>query len=327
MQSILIIQTAFIGDVILATPLIEKLGRHFPNARIDFLLRKGNESLLQGHPRLSKLWIWDKQKSKYRRLFALAREIRQRRYDLVVNCQRFVSSGLLTAFSKGRDRCGFDKNPLSAFFSHRVPHIMDGRHEVERNLSLVQHLTDDKFQGPKLYPSKEDLDSVPKGDYVCMAPTSVWFTKQMPLKKWVELCDRLPHSTSIYLLGSQGDYTDCQVIIKNSSHPGIHNHAGQLSLLRSAAWIASARMNYVNDSAPLHLASSMDAPCTAFFCSTVPRFGFYPLSGNSQVLESPWQPACRPCGLHGKRACPQGHFQCGDTDLAEALKAYRPKES
>jgi len=69
-------------------------------------------------------------------------------------------------------------------------------------------------------------------------------------------------------------------------------------------------MNYVNDSAPLHIASAMKAPVTAIFCSTVPAFGFGPLNANGRVVETTENLDCRPCGLHGYKACPKGHFKC-----------------
>ena len=71
-----------------------------------------------------------------------------------------------------------------------------------------------------------------------------------------------------------------------------------------------ATMSYVNDSAPLHIASAMNAPVTAIFCSTVPAFGFGPLRANGHVVETKEELDCRPCGLHGHRACPKGHFKC-----------------
>ncbi len=71
MQKFLIIQTAFIGDVVLATPLIEKLHDFFPEAQIDFLLRKGNEQLLTGHPFIHEMLIWDKKKNKQKNLLRM----------------------------------------------------------------------------------------------------------------------------------------------------------------------------------------------------------------------------------------------------------------
>ena len=87
--------------------------------------------------------------------------------------------------------------------------------------------------------------------------------------------------------------------------------SGELTLLQSAALMKDAQMNYVNDSAPLHIASAMNAPVTAFFCSTVPAFGFTPLSDNSKIVEVK-NLECRPCGLHGHKVCPKGNFKCGN---------------
>jgi heptosyltransferase-2 len=80
-----------------------------------------------------------------------------------------------------------------------------------------------------------------------------------------------------------------------------------------------ALMNYVNDSAPMHLASAVNAPVTAVYCSTVPAFGFGPLSDNSTIIEAFPEPECRPCGLHGLRQCPLGHFNCAETIKTEQL--------
>ena len=207
MKKILIIQTAFIGDVILATALIEKLGGFYPNLKIDFLLRKGNESLLHGHPRLNEILVWNKQEAKYANLFKTWRRVRKNNYDVVINLQRFLSSGILSAFSGAARIIGFDKNPLSAFYNERHRHIIssekDSPHEVRRNLDLIKVLTDDKFVRPKLFPSMNDFASVRcEDEYITISPTSVWFTKQFPIEKWVEFLNILQTDTKIYLLGA-----------------------------------------------------------------------------------------------------------------------------
>lgn len=312
----LVIQTAFIGDVVLATPLIEKLRRFFPDADIDFLLRQGNEALLAGHPHVRRVWIWQKKQGKYKSLAGLLRGIRRERYDWVINCQRFAASGFLTAFSGAR-RAGFDKNPFAFLFDVRVAHrIGDGQHEVARNLALIRHLTDDAIEKPRLYPRTADFErahALAEGrPYVCIAPTSVWFTKQFPAHKWVELIGRFPPDCRIFLLGGPADKAACAQIAASAGREEVYNLAGQLSFLESAALLRGARMNYMNDSAPLHFASAVDAPATAVFCSTLPAFGFTPLSTRSSVVEINFPLPCRPCGLHGKSACPEGHFRCAE---------------
>jgi len=314
LQSFLIIQTAFIGDVILATGLIEKLHQHYPNASIDFLLRKGNEGLLVGHPLLRNVLIWDKKESKISNLFKLIGQIRRTHYDCVVDVHRFASSGLITAFSGSKLKIGFDKNPISFAFAKKIKHQIGNLHEVQRNHQLIESITDSNFARPKLYPAEKDFDKVksfqPK-PYICVAPTSVWFTKQFPVEKWIEFIKSVGNKMSkIYLLGAPSDHSICESIRLVSANANAINVAGKLSFLESAALMKNATMNFVNDSAPMHLASAMNAPVTAIFCSTVPSFGFGPLSDQSIIIETKEKLDCRPCGLHGFKACPKGHFKC-----------------
>src|SRR4029077_11069047 len=120
MEKFLIIQTAFIGDVVLATSLVEKLHHHFPEAQVDFLVRKGNESLLTGHPLVHEVIIWDKQEHKLRNLLKTIRLVRNKNYDKVINVQRLAVTGILTLFSGAKEKIGFDKNPFSFLFTKKI---------------------------------------------------------------------------------------------------------------------------------------------------------------------------------------------------------------
>jgi len=290
MQKFLVIQTAFIGDVVLATGIIEKLHQYYPDAEIDFLVRKGNEGLLYNHPFLHEVIIWNKKENKKKNLFRLLKKIRENKYHTVINLQRFASTGLLTAFSGAKEKIGFDKNPVSFLFTKKVKHDLDtGMHEVERNNELIRDITDDSFIRPRLYPSEENYAEIKKyafQPYVCIMPASVWFTKQYPFDKWVDLMNNLPAEFRIYLLGGKEDAALCERFTKVSENKNIEVLAGKLSFLSSAALMKNAAMNYTNDSAPLHFASALDAPVTAIFCSTVPSFGFYPLSSRSFIVET-----------------------------------------
>ena len=316
MKKILIIQTAFIGDVVLATALIEKLHIYFPGAAIDFLVRKGNESLLNNNPYLNEVLTWNKKEQKIKNLFGILKKIRAKKYDTVINVQRFFATGLLTAFSGAKQTIGFDKNPLSFLFSKKIKHVFDlqhPKHEVERNNELIKDLTDDHFTRPVLYPSAADekfIQSYTENKFVTMTPSSVWFTKKYPHEKWIDLINRFNPSYKIYLLGGKDNYEECALIVKNISNINTEILAGKLSFLQSAALMKQAKMNYVNDSAPLHFASAVNANVTAIFCSTIPAFGYTPLSDRSFIIETKEQLACRPCGLHGKKVCPLGHFKC-----------------
>jgi ADP-heptose:LPS heptosyltransferase len=320
MKRILIIQTASLGDVILATPLIEKLHRFFPKARIDFLLKQGSEELLRHHPLLKHVMVWDKTEKKYARLRELILLVREQKYDLVVNTQRFASTGLLTVLSGAGETAGFKKNPFSLFFTHRKSHRITARqnspHEIERNLQLIEDFTDTTVFKPKLYPSQHDFAKVSQyktRQYITISPGSLWFTKALPEKKWAALVSRLDRALVVYFLGANNEKEMIDRIIRNSGHANSLNLAGELTLLESAALMRDALMNYTNDSAPMHLASAMNAPVAAVFCSTVPSFGFGPLSDTSFIIETKENLSCRPCGLHGKKACPKKHFKCAET--------------
>jgi heptosyltransferase-2 len=311
----LIIQTAFIGDVILATPIIENLIEKFPDAKIDFLVKKGNESLLNNNPGLNQVLIFDKRK-KVRSILELIQKIRIQKYDAVFNLHRFASSGIITYFSAAKQKYGFNKNPFSFCYTKSFPHeIGDGVHEVERNLQVISSFGKFSKLQPKLYPSPEDEENVlrfKEVTYVCMAPSSVWYTKQMPENKWSELIHIIKNDVErIYLIGGPADFDLCERIKNKYQVLSIDNLAGKLNFLESAALMRDAKMNFVNDSGPLHFASAVNARVTAFFCSTVPAFGFGPLSDKSEVIEVK-NLSCKPCGLHGHKSCPKGHFDCGN---------------
>ncbi|MEI6888025.1 MAG: glycosyltransferase family 9 protein [Bacteroidales bacterium] len=323
-MKILLIQTASIGDVILATPVLEELHQAYPSAEIDFLIKKGIEGLFNGHPFICQLIVWDK-KNKFKNFLRILGKVRKTKYDLVINIQRFALTGILTAFSGAGRTVGFRKNPFSILFSERMKHhIEQGIHEVERNLSLIQALLPPAQKAkasvrtpkPRLYPSAADEARVltfKMHRFICISPASLWFTKQFPVIKWVELIRSMPDGIFVYLLGSSADIPLCQEIVIQSGRENLQILAGDLSFLESAALMSDAMMNYTNDSAPMHLASAVNAPAAAVYCSTIPEFGFGPLSEKQWIIQSRKKLPCRPCGLHGKKECPLGHFECAMT--------------
>ena len=326
MKKILVIQTAFIGDVVLATSLIENLHQQLPEVKMDILVRKGNESLFESHPFLNQVLVWDKKNNKYQNWVGLLFKIRSRQYDMVLNAQRFAATGAWTAFSKAKIKIGFDKNPFSFLFTNSVEHqfLEKGHHEIDRNHQLLSCLFEAKVAMPKLYPTASDelaVSSYQQTPYICVAPASVWFTKQFPLEKWVNLINQIPFKGPIYLIGGPGDKLLCDQILQKINRKSVVNLAGRLSFLASAALQKKAVLNYVNDSAPMHFASAVNAPVVAVYCSTLPNFGFGPLSDQSFIVQTNEALACRPCGIHGKKQCPLKHFDCAKTIKMDQLIA------
>ena len=336
MHRILVIQTAFIGDVVLATALLENLHAAYPAATIDILVRAGSQELFTDHPYMNQVHVWDKKKNKYQHLFQIIQTIRRIKYDVVINVQRYLATGIITVLSGATKTIGFNKNPLSFLFSEVVAHQFGaGRaaeqdssgvspHETSRNHALLASLTTASVAKPALYPSAANFAAVQKfqgAPYICMSPGSVWETKKMPAKNWIELINALPTNYTIFLMGAPNETALCEEILSGSSRGGVVNIAGQLNLLEAAALIKGARLNYVNDSAPMHLASATNAPVAAIYCSTIPAFGYGPLSSVQFVVETMEHLPCKPCGLHGKKVCPLGHFNCGNTITTTQLLA------
>ena len=312
----LIIQTAFLGDVILSTPIISELNRIYPESKIDVVVRKGNETLLENNPKINQILVWNKKNGKYKSLWATIKAIRKHKYDEVITLQRYSNAGLMTLFAKSHYKIGFNRNAFSWIYTKKIPHsLTSGQHEVERNLATIAHHGAQSLIRPELYPSASDWETVSyfsNQTYYCLAPASVWETKKLPTEKWMNLIQILIQKGKVILIGGPDDSKLCEDLQKEFPRD-VHNLAGQLTLLQSAALMKNAKMNYVNDSGPLHIASAMNAPTRAFFCSTVPLFGFGPLAEDSKIIETPKKLACRPCGFHGHKKCPLGHFDCGHT--------------
>ena len=340
MQKILVIQTAFIGDLVLATALVESLHEQYPQASIDIVVRKGNEPLFNEHPFINELIVWDKKNSKYLNWLSILKKMRVKNYDVLINLQRFAATGLWTILANANTTIGFDKNPFSFLFTHKVKHDIStlnqnisasAVHEINRNHALTSSLGEFPLAMPKLYPTKSDYEKVKvyqAQKYITIAPASVWFTKQFPLTAWVSLINELKFEGPIYILGGPADKALGDAIVNevsklnsntsnisttsnaSSASKKIINLSGELGFLASAALQQKAVINYVNDSAPMHFCSAVNAPVVAIYCSTIPAFGFGPLSTNSFIVETQEQLACRPCGLHGNKQCPLGHFNC-----------------
>jgi lipopolysaccharide heptosyltransferase II len=326
-KTILIIQTAFIGDTILASHFARAVKDQYPHSKIHFFLRKGNESVIQGLPTIEKTWVWSKENGKTKNLIKLIMELRKIKFDMVFNLHRHFNSGLVTALMKSPMKVGFKQNPLSFFYTRKIHHqIPDPRgwHEVQRNLELIpgfKIVDNSKIYKPELPLQEKNFQKVSpfvNEPYFVIAPASVWFTKAWSEEKFRELTTGLVQLGKVYFIGAPSDRELCDRIRKDL--PQTENLCGALNLLDSAALMKNAKRVFVNDSAPLHLASCVNAKTTAIFCSTVPAFGYTPLADDSVVVDVGNSLSCRPCGLHGHKNCPLGHYKCSqDIEVKKVL--------
>jgi heptosyltransferase-2 len=321
-QKVLIIQTAYPGDVILTTPLIAATQLIFPNARIDFLTTPVSANLIETQPAVDRVIVFAKrgQDRGIRGLLRLAKELRtSEKYDLALIPHRSLRSAVLPWCAQIRTRIGFNTSAAPIFFTHKVlyhPHW----HEVERNLHLLSIFQPTLPQIlPRIYPDTADeqiilnflaarnlLNHKP---LIAIAPGSVWETKKWLKNGFAELCQliAIEFDSPVFLIGGQADRELCDWIAAHSP-ANVYNTAGQFTLRQSAALLSRCQVLVTNDSAPLHLGVAVQIPVIALFGPTVPAFGFYPYGPNHLVIEK--SVACRPCGIHGGKRCPTGTFLC-----------------
>lgn len=320
-KKILIIQTAFIGDVILTTPLIEAAKKVFPDLSIQFLTIPSTGNIIKTHPLLDKVWIFDK-RGKNRgiiKLFRFAKKLRLENFDLALVPHRSLRSALMAFGARIPQRIGFDRSAGAFLFTKKIAYRQD-LHEVERNLKLLAPFQESfpKIM-PRIYPDKTDTLTVDcfiaeralksAEHWIAIAPGSVWATKRWLKEGYVELCNKLGQHKrlKIILIGGSDDKSLCEWIAETSKVEPV-NAAGRFTLRQSAELIRRCRLIITNDSGPLHLGVAVGTQVIAIFGPTVPAFGFYPYSENDIIFEK--DVSCRPCAIHGGHKCPTGTFLC-----------------
>jgi len=315
-SKILVLQTAFIGDVILTTPFLRHLKDIFPKAKIDILCIPQTKQVLQNNPFINEIIIFDK-RIKVNKLASFLNtilQIKANKYDLGISIQSSVTSSLLMVLGKIKIKHGFSRQK---FLNMSVNHAAEkGAHKIAKILRLLEPFSDKKFDHQtEIYYKDSDLKIVDKhlsennilnDKLIAIAPGSVWFTKKWPKDYFVELVKLLENNKSkIVLTGGQQDFEICNEIAEKTNAV---NFAGKFSIPQSAALIKKCVLIITNDSAPLHIANAVQTDVVAIFGPTVKSLGFYPFRQNDIVIEKNLD--CRPCGRHGGNSCPLKHFSC-----------------
>lgn len=317
-QNILIVQTAFIGDVILITPLIRATAELYPQAKIDVMVVSEAAILLKNNHFVQEVIVDEKRKNVLLSTLQLIKQIKSKHYDLVISPHSSFRTHLILYLSKIPERIGFNRGSAKWMLTKRIEHPV-GPHKIVKNLGLLKPLTDREFDlQTELFPSDKDkqkaeelLKALSGKTLIAIAPGSIWQTKCWQLKSYITLCRKLIDSNyGIILIGGESDKFLCEEI-ENSipkDNTKLINLAGVTNLLESAAVIKKCSLMICNDSGAMHIANAMQTRVFAFFGPTVQRFGYYPYRQGDRVFEVDLD--CRPCGSHGSKKCPQKHHNC-----------------
>jgi heptosyltransferase II len=316
-SSVLVIQTAFIGDVVLVIPLLRAIHDAFPTAMTDVVVRPPADNLLETLPYIRKVICYDKlDKDKGLSGFLRMRgELRRYRYDLAIIPHRSFRSGALAYFSGIQPRVGFKRGGGRIFHSMKVPYLKS-QHEIDRNLSLLTPLNINiQPVKPEVFTSDEDIAGVtqlltPLSDapIIAFAPGSVWFSKRWVDVNFAVLGDKLvERGNQILLIGSTADRRLCERLAREIGRDTL-SIAGKTTLRQTVEALRRTKLLVSNDSAPTHFGVAAGCKVLTVFGSTSPDYGFGPYGKENRTLGI--ELYCRPCTDHGRKKCPEKHFRC-----------------
>ena len=315
----LVIQTAFLGDVVLTTPLLSALAAQ--HGRVDVVTTPLAAPLLETHPAVAHVIPFDKRGAD--RGWAGARRLAQRlragRYERAYLPHRSLRTAALAWLARIPSRIGFS-GAWSFLYTEARPKPRTG-HETDRLLALADEAP--AAYPPHLRPTAEDEQAaaalVVEGDFVALAPGSIWGSKRWPY--YEDLAVALAGRAVVVVVGGPDDAALGAGIVAAVGRSGGRaiNACGILTLRQSAALLGRAAVLVTNDSAPLHLATAMGTPIVALFGPTVTAFGFGPIRAGDVALDVDLQ--CRPCSSHGPPHCPLGHHRCMRDLTVEAVIA------
>ncbi|BDQ34470.1 lipopolysaccharide heptosyltransferase II [Pseudodesulfovibrio portus] len=331
-------QTAFLGDAVLTLPLLRALKDRFPGAEIDFFVRSGVEPVFEGQPEITRVRPFAK-RGKQKSLNAAVRlgwEIGREGFDLWISAHASLRSAFVSGATGITRRIGYSHPWYNRFaYTETVDRRFDELAEIERLMELVRPLG---IEGPapraKLVLADQATEAADafwaeagfSGPVLGIHPGSTWPTKCWPVEYFSDIVRRAVESGAhVLVFAGPGEEGVAQQVVDGAlADPSrVINLAGRLSLPELAAYLGRLDGYLTNDSGPMHLAWTQDVPLVALFGPTVEKLGFFPRGVHSTVLEA--DVSCRPCGLHGPRKCPEGHFRCmkelTPDRVWEALKA------
>ena len=356
-MKILIIKPSSLGDVVHSLPFLKAMRDTFRDAHIEWVISKNLKEILEGNPLINGLIIFNKDSwtkaGNLRKTTGEVKEfiktLRAGDYDIVVDLQGLLRSGIMTFFCSAPLKVGF-KNARegSPFFYNRKISVNGSLHAVDRYLEVAKAIRQGsgvrgqglgKVEFP-LYVDKTAMENVRKllggisaigrsasggkeKEYVVIGPSARWETKKWPPEKFGTLISKL--SIPCIIIGSNADEPTVKKLMAFSNNKSI-NLCGKTNLKELVALISGAKAVVSNDSGPAHIASALGVPVIALFGPTDPqRTGPYGWSDNHlehnkkniKVIRNPIP--CSPCF---KKTCKEPLCMKG-IDVETVLEAVK----
>lgn len=327
----LVIQTAFLGDLALAVPLIRQLAVVDPEHTICVVCRKGLAGVLAAEPTISRIIEVDK---KNPQTWAQnKKEIFAREYHHVICPHESMRTALMVRSIRHHGlKIGFKKWWNAWAFDERVTkplHLPDALRQMSLLMPLSESFVDEMnelihnggLENDQTRQEEVDFSSKPipawarmgtvrpnkKNWEVFVAPGSVWATKRWSLEGYISLARSLVEKGfHLTIIGSADERNLAEQI--KAAVPSVKVSAGEWSIAQTIAHMKEAQILVANDSGAIHLAALAGLPTVAIFGPTTLGLGFRPWQENALVVQKNLD--CRPCGRHGHQKCPLGHHNC-----------------
>jgi heptosyltransferase II len=312
MKTVLVIRLGAMGDIVLATAVLEGLRRRYPGASLDFVCKARFAGLFAGDPRLRRVIGFDERAAHrgLRGLLLFCHQLRHERYDCVIDLQGNPRSRMIARGIHARRRLSWPKDTLRRrMLVHGLGRARQYASVIARYLATLAPLGIDAANArPKLYPHRDPSVALPARPFIAVAPGAHWPTKRWPSERYAELIGRIGNAKwDIVLVGDRGD-TAAAAAIAGAVPFAVRDLSGKLTLPQLVWTLSRAALVVSNDTGAMHIAEACGVPVIALFGPTVRDFGFAPWRRESVVIER--ELSCRPCSLHGAARCPKGHHRC-----------------
>ena len=321
-KKILVIQTAFLGDIILTTPLLRNLKERFPESKISFLTTPQGAEILSGNPCISDLIVYDKKgrDTGIIPFLKMAGRIKEEGFSLVVSPHKSFRTSLLAFISGASRRIGFDTASLSFLYADKIQYEKQ-LHEVDRYLQLMETLGGKIEAKPEVFITsngQKRADSLlssfgikSKDMVIGLLIGSEWQTKRWHPEGYADLIDYLAErfSAKLIIFGEKKELAIAEKIAKLCRNKPIIA-CGKTTLADLPPLFMACELLIGGDTGTMHIGVALKRKCVVIFGPTTPELGFSPYKAESAVIIEKKGLACRPCSPHGPKRCPKGHFAC-----------------
>ncbi|MDD3466166.1 MAG: lipopolysaccharide heptosyltransferase II [Campylobacterales bacterium] len=306
----------WLGDAVMATPVLESLKASYPDALFTLMGTPVALSLFEGDERVGRLVVDESKKAKSRLLWLYQKAKELGSFDMAITLQNSLLSALFLFFTGSKVRIGYAREFRSLFLTN-APKENKKIHQVLRYLELVRPFCAAVTE--KLHISS---NATPKNLCIINPGAAYGEAKRWEAVKFGEVAARLSKEYDIAIVGAPNEADIGAQVEETLKAHGVTNYqnlVGKTTMRELIDLIASAKLFITNDSGPMHIAAAFCVPTVAIFGSTDENETA--AWGNPHYAVAKKDIDCRPCK---KRSCPLKHHDCmrliGTAEVLEAVK-------